>query len=146
MRLNAAVDLNQGSQTRRPTAARRMIISGPHLRVKMKIFESVGTLLSEPFLRKTRCGPASPRHCLQRPSGKLSLNGEQNPAQAFMHSAACAKRTNIQNWRLFSSTLALGLMEAEFSRFRRKILRMADKIRENHFEEETTDFFEKRRK
>ena len=49
------VTLKQGSQTLglRPTAARRMKTFGPHLRIKMKIFESIGKLLSEPFLQKT---------------------------------------------------------------------------------------------
>ena len=38
---------------RGPNAARRMITFGPRLRIKMKIFESIGMFLSQPFLRKT---------------------------------------------------------------------------------------------
>ena len=35
-----------------PIVARRMIIFGPSLRIKMKIFESIGMFLSKFFLRK----------------------------------------------------------------------------------------------
>ena len=52
---------------------RRMTQGFTRLRIKMKVFESIELFLSEPFLRKTWCGPASPRLCLQRPPGKLSL-------------------------------------------------------------------------
>ena len=68
-RLGFVLYLDQGLKL----AASRMILFGPSLRIKMKIFESIGMLLSERFLQKIRCDPVSPRLCFQRPPGKLSL-------------------------------------------------------------------------